>query len=1166
MGTGGLQIVFLFYILHSSLAYNFLPVKSRQISHEGYKPDDLFGWSVFAWRSQIIVGAPGQDGVGAVHACNGSTLQCRLVDQYRDTALAKSGFFGSVLSGDENYLYACAPLAYLDAYQTTQTTGICYKEISGTFREFAEFNIRKNGKSRLGNKLTGATQAWYWSGMFGVSATVINDVLYVGSPFQSSKLKTFTGNVVGLDHSRSIMLTDPNYANFVNGVNSTLAKGLLLAGETVEKGSFYSNNDQMIVSSVKADSLRGKVFVCGECFKDSKARSLLNKNQNLEVSGKTIGERFGKATAACDLTGDGLDDLIVGAPYGSKTEHEFDSGKVFVYVMNETKNVLEKASPWSITYKEKVNGARFGEALACLGDTDNDSHEDIVIGAPYYLDNGAIFIYYGSKVGISDKKPQIILGKDLVHQPKGFGKSLAKVNWKTLAVGAHVSNQVILIESRPVVRFLPQSSAQSLTSTIELTQKQNFIEMQVELRLEFPSLPLDEYEGLSATIHFILDERLEKIDPKKVIIKKVSDQWNLHTFRFKSLKNSFDEEMENLHFFPKPVEIQTFVDWTIVKSKECEFDPQSHCPMLDPNDQNIHKEKLEKIKVPFKGSCSAGGCECELQVHPHNLSVTGTESFETDLITIINVGSQIADPIEIMIQPNDDVEVSIKECNEKARNIFSCPILLAKKSFQFRINFEVETDESKTINLKIDVNNTCRFQSLPTSISMEINIENIFEIVPVSLSSRSTNVALVRKKEKANVRHFYKLKNIGPSNAKNARVLIGIIRKNLEIFFSDVSIEEEVCSSVELISDDPSEQMTELTEGGKLAGMCSVEDNCLIIKCITRLDKQTEKEIEITINVDEDSIAENSVLQSVLSSFSSNSKISTVYQTSVLRLRNYNLALKVLPDQSDSFLIIGHSDKIKTGVHTYQLDNNGPDNSGDVDVHIDVLSNNLEIAKKDVLIEGADCMEGEASHSQEFGSMMSFICGVNVVKESTQIITVSVTMAKLNEIEVEDFVKLKLNSSVSVWSSDESSKSVSFETQFDERLESTIISNIVNSWHIFLGVAVGIIIIIVVVLILLRLDIFNKVRVYRDDIDQIHSRNNSIMRNSVENRDIFIEHERKSMAEQNTNTQSEALDIELQGIDNKVFENILEVEKEHPNEKMPTVPPSEDTDAPTSFL
>ena len=142
MVTVGLKILFLSSIFNNSLAYNFLPEKSTEISQAGLQPDDLFGWSVFAWGGQTIVGAPGQDGAGAVHACNQTTLQCHQIDLHGDTALPQSGFFGSVLAGHKHDLYACAPLAYLEDYQATQITGICYKEISGTFREFAEFNLK----------------------------------------------------------------------------------------------------------------------------------------------------------------------------------------------------------------------------------------------------------------------------------------------------------------------------------------------------------------------------------------------------------------------------------------------------------------------------------------------------------------------------------------------------------------------------------------------------------------------------------------------------------------------------------------------------------------------------------------------------------------------------------------------------------------------------------------------------------------------------------------------------------------------------------------------------------------------------------------------------------------------------------------------------------------
>ena len=95
------------------------------------------------------------------------------------------------------------------------------------------------------------------------------------------------------------------------------------------------------------------------------------------------------------------------------------------------------------------------------------------------------------------------------------------------------------------------------------------------------------------------------------------------------------------------------IDWDIINTKECDSDPHSDCPMLDPADHGIHKQILNMIKVPFKGSCSAGGCECQLQVHPLNFSTSlpaGIENFQRDLITIINVGSQIAEHIEVIIQ------------------------------------------------------------------------------------------------------------------------------------------------------------------------------------------------------------------------------------------------------------------------------------------------------------------------------------------------------------------------------------------------------------------------------------------------------------------------------------------------------------------------------------
>ena len=254
-----------------------------------------------------------------------------------------------------------------------------------------------------------------------------------------------------------------------------------------------------------------------------------------------------------------------------------------------------------------------------------------------------------------------------------------------------------------------------------------------------------------------------------------------------------------------------------------------------------------------------------------------------------------------MIQDNDDLEVSIKQCNEKSRNVFSCPILLALDAFQFNINFDVVARESKAVKLKIDVNNKCRYQSLPTSIFVELNIEKVFDIIPDNMSSKSSNLALVDKGKVVHVRHFYTLENLGPSNAEGAEVFIGVKRQNLTISYKDIIIEDRFCSFILFVFDvifgrPKQKEDVQLFPSQKVQGMCSVEENCIFLKCTRKLEKKSVKELKITMNVKDDAIdEEHGNLESVLRTFSSSGKNTTVVQTTVLRLRNYDLGVTGCP-------------------------------------------------------------------------------------------------------------------------------------------------------------------------------------------------------------------------------------------------------------------------------
>lgn len=180
----------------------------------------------------------------------------------------------------------------------------------------------------------------------------------------------------------------------------------------------------------------------------------------LKLDGEQFASNFGYEMATADVNGDMLPDLLIAAPLYFVSN--LVGGAVYVY-LNDNYKI-------SHNYSMKLTGqteSRFGQAIANLGDINNDQCDDIAIGAPYE-GNGVVYIYLGSKDGLSEKPSQVIRAADLGLLPipiKTFGSSLSggidldDNAYPDLLIGAYDSSTIIALFARPITKI--QTSVRS---------------------------------------------------------------------------------------------------------------------------------------------------------------------------------------------------------------------------------------------------------------------------------------------------------------------------------------------------------------------------------------------------------------------------------------------------------------------------------------------------------------------------------------------------------------------------------------------------------------------------------------------------------------------------------------------------------------------------------
>ncbi|XP_028604052.2 integrin alpha-4 [Podarcis muralis] len=416
----------------------------------------LFGYSVLLHSvgssRWLVVGAPKASWLtnssvvnpGAVFRCqigNNPGRDCEIL-QLGDPKGEKCGktcieerddqWFGVSLSrqpGENGSIVACGHrwknVYYISAHKFPY--GICY-EIPSNFRTLLSRRIcpcYTDYWSKYGDK--------YGSCQAGIMSFYTEDLIIMGAPGSYY----WTGSIFVYNKTANTFLS---YVDDNNQVKS----GSYL-GYSVGAGHFLSWNSSEVIGGAPQQEQTGKAYI----FKiERKKLSILS-----ELKGKKLGSYFGATVCAVDLNGDGLSDLLVGAPMHSKVREE---GRVYVYINSGSGgNMLELETALA---GSDLYAARFGDAIANLGDMDNDGFEDVAIGAPQENDlEGAIYIYNGRKDGISPTFSQRIQGHQISNSLRMFGQSISgridvdNNGYSDVAVGAFLSDSAVLLRTRAVV-------------------------------------------------------------------------------------------------------------------------------------------------------------------------------------------------------------------------------------------------------------------------------------------------------------------------------------------------------------------------------------------------------------------------------------------------------------------------------------------------------------------------------------------------------------------------------------------------------------------------------------------------------------------------------------------------------------------------------------------